>query len=322
MKRLYGILTGMVFLAGCMVAAPQASVAGERVYQTREAAIADLASAAKKNDAAGLRAILGPEADSLIESGDAVEDAADRAAFAAAFAERNSLVPDDERADRYFLDVGVKGWRFPIPLVREAASGRWRFDGKAGAEALRDRRIGHNELAAIQVCLAYADAQWEYWRLNPDKTPVRHFAAALASRPGKRDGLYWDATPEDERSPMGALVAAAESGGYAAPSREERTGEKNPYYGYRYRVLTGQGAHATGGARDYRENGEMVTGFALLAYPETYGVSGVMTFMVNQDGVVYEKNLGRNTAEGAAKIAVFDPDPSWRAVEVTDAPRR
>ncbi|SBW06144.1 conserved exported hypothetical protein [uncultured delta proteobacterium] len=322
MNRTYGNIGGILLLAACMLAAPQARAAGERTYDTREAAVADLASAARKNDAAGLRAILGPDAGSLIESGDAVEDAADRAAFAAAYAERNSLVPAEGRADRYFLDVGANGWRFPIPLVRESASGRWRFDNKAGAEALLDRRIGHNELAAIQVCLAYADAQWEYWRLNPDKTPVRHFAAALASRPGKRDGLYWDATAEDERSPMGALVAAAESGGYAAPSREERTGEKTPYYGYRYRVLTGQGGHAAGGARDYRENGEMVNGFALLAYPETYGVSGVMTFMVNQEGVVYEKNLGRDTTAEAAKIAVFDPDSSWRAVEVTDTARR
>ncbi len=280
--------------------------AAARLYDTPQAAVAALASATAAGNLAELHAILGPGAKSIVESGDATADAADRAAFTAAYEKKNTLTPDGGK-DRYVLEVGPHGWPFPAPLVRDK-SGRWRFDGRAGAGVLLDRRIGHNELSAIQTCLAFVDAQREYWRLNPDKAASPHYAAFIASSPGKRDGLYWQSGPGEPQSPLGELVAAAEVKGYAAPKQ----GEGTPYFGYRYRILDGQGKNAPSGALSYTQDGRMARGFALLAWPDRYGVSGVMTFMVNQDGAVYEKNFGRDTAAKVVKIKQFDPGGTWR----------
>ena len=301
----------ILLLAALLLPGAANGATAKRTYASPEEAAAALAVAVKADNTAELRAILGPESRSLIESGDPVEDADDRAAFAAAYAEGHTLAAGEGDAGWRFLHIGQTGWPFPVPLAREAKTGRWYFDGKAGADVLLARRIGHNELSAIQVCLAYADAQREYRRLNPQKDPVPHFAAAIASTGGQRDGLYWESAPGEPASPLGALVAAAEAGGYAAPERNAA----EPYFGYRYRVLTGQGEHAPSGSMDYRENGRMTRGFALLAYPERYGVSGIMTFMVSQDGVVFEKNLGRETAARAGTITTFDPDATWRVAE-------
>ncbi len=301
----FSLLLALLPCAGAAAAQTPA-----RTYLTPEEAAAGLAEATKAGNLQELRAILGPASGVLLESGDPAADAADRKAFSAAYAKGHFLVPGDSTESRYFLEIGDNNWRFPVPLVRDK-NGRWHFDGKEGQEALLALRIGHNELSAIQVCLAFADAQREYWRRNPEQSPAPHYAARIASSPGKRDGLYWE-SGDGEQSPLGALAAAAESKGYGAPKGEGGT----PYFGYRYRILAGQGGHAPGGAVEYTENGRMVRGFALLAYPDRYGLSGVMTFMINQDGVVYEKNLGQKTAEQAGKIASFDPDATWRPVNV------
>ncbi len=307
--------TGPAFLLLCvllLVSRGEASAAsGAKLYDTPQAAAADLAAATAANDVAALHAILGPAGKTVVESGDPVADAADRAAFTAAYEKKNTLASESGRKDRLVLEVGPHGWPFPAPLARDPKSGRWRFDSRAGAGALLDRRVGLNELSTIQASLAFVDAQREYWRLNPEKSVLPHYAAFIASTPGKRDGLYWENGPDDGQSPLGPLVAAAEIRGYAAPKQ----GGGEPYFGYRYRILSGQGKNAPGGKLDYAKDGKMAHGFALLAYPDRYGVSGVMTFMVNQDGVVYERNLGRDTAAKAQKIKRFDPDSNWRRAQ-------
>ena len=297
-----------------------------RLYATPEEAAQALATATKSGDSKELLAILGPKAAPLVRSGNVQTDDADRAAFASAYEKKHELVaPQPEQTegeqakrpakgkanarDLRILEIGENNWPFPIPLVREPKNGRWFFDTAAGMQELLDRRIGNNELSAIQVCLAYVDAQNDYYRLNPEKAPIAHFAQKIASSPGKRDGLYWPVKEGEEKSPLGSLAAAAEDAG---KTRAEKPGT---YHGYRYRILTAQGANAAHGAYSYVENGLMFGGFALLAYPETYGVTGVMSFMVNQDGTVFEKNLGKSTASLARRITVFNPDRSWAKVK-------
>lgn len=312
-RKLYTLSAALLLVSALLLLSfGQARAEGARLYDTPEAAAAALAAATGANDIPELIAILGPSAKDIVESGDAVTDTADRATFTAAYAEKNALIPQgDGGNDRYLLQVGSNDWVFPIPLVRDSADGRWRFDSQAGADALLNRRIGHNELSAMQVCLAFVDAQREYWRLNPQGAASPHYAAFIVSTPGKRDGLYWKSAEGEPQSPLGELAAMAEVKGYGAPKQ----GEGQPYFGYRYRILTGQGKNAASGALDYMKGGLMTQGFALLAYPDRYGISGVMTFIVNQDGVIYEKNLGKDTAALVRKIKLFDPDNAWRWVD-------
>jgi hypothetical protein len=194
----------------------------------------------------------------------------------------------------------------PIPLVQDAAG--WWFDASRGREEILNRRIGRNELSAVQVCLAYVDAQREYYVRDPDGDALLQYAQRFRSTPGKRDGLYWDAQPDEPPSPLGALVARAEAEGY--PTKRP-SGARIPYWGYYYRIVKAQGPHAPGGAYDYVVRGNMIGGFALVAYPAEYGASGVMTFIVSHDGVVYQKDLGPGTAAAARALTRFDPDPSW-----------
>lgn len=303
--RIYQAILGAALCALLMTAA--AAQAAQKTYDTPQAAVDDLLAATRGDNLKELYAILGDEAKKLVESGDAVADNDERELFAAAYAEKHALVDSD---GRHLLEVGGDGWLFPIPLVRND-QGRWFFDTHEGAEILIDRRIGHNELSAIQVCLAYADAQQEYYRLNPDRSSTPHYAARIASSSGKRDGLYWQTKEGEAPSPLGPLVARAEAGGYET----KRQDKERPYFGYHYRVLTSQGIHAKDGDRNYVKNGRLTGGFALLAYPATYGASGVMTFMINQDGVVYQKNLGKETATMARHITSFDPDDTWEKTE-------
>ena len=285
-------------------------------YDSPEVAVKALFSALKANDKAELLKILGPGAGEVLESGDAVADNAERATFIAAYEEKNMLVPGREgKANQRILEVGANNWPFPIPLVADKKSGLWYFDGKAGREEILDRRVGRNEHSTIQVIQAYVDAQREYYQLNPDKAVIPHFAQKIASSPGKRDGLYWETKAGEPPSPLGALVAEAATDGYKPVQQDNKQGESKSYYGYRYQILSGQGKHAPKGAYEYVENDLMFGGFALVAYPAVYGVSGVMTFIVNQDGVIYEKNLGKNTTTLAQKITHFDPDKTWRKVE-------
>jgi hypothetical protein len=203
--------------------------------------------------------------------------------------------------------VGSEDWAWPIPIVRQGD--RWHFDTAAGLQRIIDRRVGRDELNVIEVCRAYVSAQREYASMERLANGTQEFAQHFGSSPGKHDGLYWAATAGSPQSPLGPLVAAARQEGYTVDGGAE---VRTPYHGYYYRILTRQGSHASGGARDYIVGGHMTGGFALLAYPAKWGDSGIMSFLVNQSGVVFEKNLGPETARLAQQITQFDPDLSWK----------
>jgi Protein of unknown function (DUF2950) len=277
----------------------------QKTFATPEAAVEALIAANRGNHVDELLAILGPEGAKLVHSGDPVADERGRAHFVARCDEAHKLELDG--ANKAALIVGKDDWPFPLPLIAEHA--RWHFDTKAGVEEILNRRIGRNELTVIQIARAYAEAQREYsaMRLGAGGTP--EYAQHFMSRIGQRDGLYWPVNPGEPESPLGPLIAQARAAGYqpGTPHLKPR-----PYYGYYFRILTRQGDDAAGGARNYIVDGHMTGGFALLAYPATYGDSGIMTFMIGQTGIVYEKNLGPKTASIASQIQQFDPDVSWQ----------
>jgi hypothetical protein len=251
--------------------------------------------------------ILGSDARPIISSGDPSADNQERERFVASYDEAHSLVPGGDRAT--VLQVGKDEWPFPIPLVKEGS--RWRFDARAGKDELLARRIGANELATIKACLAFVDAQREYWSRNPEQSPLLQYARRISSTKGKRDGLYWDTQDGEEPSPLGPRFAEAQRQGYLVGGR---SGKPVPYHGYYYRILTAQGPAAPGGAYNYLVRGQLVGGFALVAYPAQWRVSGVMSFIVSHDGVVYQKNLGPDTAAIAGAMTRFNPDSSWKKV--------
>ena len=259
--------------------------------------------------------IFGPEARDLLDSGDPVADEQNLKAAAALSAEKAEAVElilrDRPKQPRVAVLLGGDDWPFPIPIVEE--NGKWRFDTALGKEEILNRRIGDNELNVIGLCKEYAESQNEYQSVDRDGSGVRQFAAKFFSSPGKKDGLYWDAAPGEALSPMGPLIADAASDGYVKTA--DANGHK-PFHGYYFRILTSQGPNARGGAKNYIKNGKMTEGFAMLAYPAKWDVSGDMTFIVGPDGVLYQKNLGEKTAEEAAKINKFDPDLSWRPVDL------
>ena len=286
----------------------EAAAAEQAVFGGAEEAARALVDALSSSDTRLAEAILGPEGEKLLHSGDPVADLRARQRFVRAYAKQHRL--EYRGDDKVVLHVGREDWPWPIPIVRKDAA--WHFDSAAGAEEILDRRIGRNELNAIQVCLAIVDAQREYASTDHDGSGVRAFARRLVSSAGAKDGLYWPAGDSEEPSPLGPLAARAVEEGYAtSPSG----GKPVPYHGYFYRILTGQGEHAKGGAYDYLVDGRMVGGFALVAHPARYGVSGVMTFIVNHDGVVYQKDLGEHTSQLARDMTRFDPDRSWSRVE-------
>ena len=285
---------------------PALAAPAQKHFQSPEEAVQELIGAARAGDEKALLAVLGPKAQQLVDSGDPVADANGRDRFVASYDEAHSIAKDGEA--KAILETGKDQWPFPIPLVKDDAG--WRFDDAAGKDEILDRRIGWNELATIQVCLAYVDAQREYYARNPDGAKLPHYAAHVHSSPGKRDGLYWETKEGEEPSPLGPLITGARAEGYAA--KGGTAGKSAPYHGYYYRILTAQGPDAPGGAYDYVVRGEMFGGFALIAYPAEYGNSGVMTFEVNHDGVVYEKDLGPKTASIAAAIKTFNPDSTWK----------
>jgi hypothetical protein len=284
-----------------------ASAAGaQQSFKTAEEAADALASAARAGDRKGLLAVLGRDGAEIVSSGDAVADAATRQQFVAAYDAKHELAM--EGADKAVLIIGRDDWPFPIPLVRR--DGAWQFDTAAGREEILYRRIGRNELSTIQTCLAYVDAQNEYAEKGIAGNGIH--AQRIVSRPGKKDGLYWPAQTGADESPLGELAAAAE--GYRAGQ------QPMPYHGYYYRILTRQGANAPGGALDYIVGGKMIGGFALVAYPAEYGNSGVMTFLVNHRGIVYEKDLGPRTGAIAARMSAFNPDRTWRRLDDAGQP--
>jgi hypothetical protein len=286
---------------GMAIAAPTR----QQSFPSPETGAQALIDAAKHNDTQAMLQIFGPEAQSFINTGDPVSDRASRARFVQAYEEAHTLVPAGET--KAILQIGQDAWPFPIPLVKDNT--RWRFDSKEGKEEILNRRIGRNELDVIQVCLAYVDAQREYYMRNPQRLALPQYAAKFMSTPGKRDGLYWATTADEPPSPLGPLVAQARREGY-----KRTAGKLIPYHGYYYKILTGQGPSAPGGAYDYRVRGQMMGGFAMVAYPAQYGASGIMTFIVNHDGVIYQKDLGPRTAALAQSMMKFNPDETWKSL--------
>jgi len=282
-----------------------AAQARQKTFGTPQAAVEALVKAISDQNIKELLAIFGPGSETLISSGDKVDDRESREKLLLRYGEKNRM--ETEGDEKVILHVGNNDWPFPIPIVKTGE--RWRFDTKQGKEEILSRRIGENELGAIQTCLAYVDAQREYAVMDRDGDGLQAYAQKFRSTKGKKDGLYWDVTPGEEPSPLGPLVAKARSEGYMK-------GEKPaPYNGYFFRILTAQGANAKGGTHSYLVKGKMVGGFALVAYPASYGVSGVKTFIVNHEGVVYEKDLGPKTANVAKFMKAFNPDKTWKKAE-------
>ena len=284
----------------------RAAAAKQQHFASPEEAAAALIAAAKTGEAKALLAILGPAGKPLIASGDAVADREAFADFAAAYEEGHKFEKTSET--QVTLVTGPDDWPMPIPIVKDDAG--WRFDTEAGDDEVLARRIGRNELFTIQSMLAVGDAQREYYASNPAKSDLLHYARRFLSTNGKRDGLYYPTAEGEAPSPLGELFAKAKAEGYKKGSKDK----PSPYHGYLYRMLDGQGAHAEGGAYSYLAKDKLLGGFAVVAYPATWGVSGVMTFQMNQDGVVFEKDLGPKTAAAAQAIKVFDPDDTWKKV--------
>ena len=297
MRHLF--LIAILVLAGCAKPPTQAA---QRSFDSPESAVTALVTALEQRDRATLAAMLGPDSDALLSSGDAVADSTARAEFLARYAEKSALVaggPDD-----LVLQVGPDDWPFPIPLVRR--DGKWILDAAGGRDEILRRRIGGNELRTIEVMHGFVAAQDDYAEAAHDGVPAGTYARAIRSDAGKQNGLYWEVAEGEPQSPAGPLLAEAAAEGYGA------AGE--PYHGYRFRLLGGQGPAAAGGARDYVIDGRQTGGYALVAWPASYGASGVMTFLVNHDGVVWQRDLGEGTEQAVAGITRFDPDSLWTPI--------
>jgi DUF2950 family protein len=288
----------------CRSTAPESSY---RTFATPEEAVRALIEAVKAEKLDEVLAIFGPESQELVATSDPATGRGNRQVFTAAVAEGWQLV-DNEQGGKTLV-IGNESWPFPVPLVQDA--GRWRFDTAAGKEEVIARRIGRNELAAIRISRTYVAAQRQYAEQGHDGKPKGTFAQKVRSDPGKQDGLYWPTQRGQPRSPLGDLVAEAAADGRSPLGNTKPA----PFYGYYFRILTGQGADAPGGARSYLVGGEMTGGFALVAWPAEYDATGVMTFLVNQDGTTLEKDLGPETAKLAGEMAVYNPDPSWSTAE-------
>ncbi len=292
MKRGYlGLCVATLAMGASVATLAQDS---QRHFDTAEQAANSLVIAIARNDDTALADMFGDGYGQILPPGAVTPETIDR--FLEGWVRYHTLqsVNDKTRV----LSVGIHGWTFPVPIVREVEG--WRFDSEAGKQQMRLRRIGRNELAAMQASLAYLDAQFEYANEDHDGDGILEYAQRFISSDGKRDGLYWEAGPGEPQSPLGPLLASHNPG--------------DDYHGYRYRILTGQGAHAPGGAADYVERGNMVNGFALVAWPANYGDTGVMSFMLGRNGVLYEADLGPNGATYASAMPAYDPDPRWMPV--------
>ena len=276
-----------------------------KTFASPEEAVAALVAAASADDSSALRVIFGPEGVE-IENPDRVQAANERKAFNAAVAQRQQIVRETE--SKCVLVIGDNAWPFPVPVVKR--DGQWFFDTVAGKDEILNRHIGKNELAVLQSMRAYVEAQREYASRDRDGDEVLEYAQKIHSNPGRKDGLYWPSDLDGEISPLGPLVAGAQAVGY---SRKPQSADAapQPFHGYFFKILTRQGKHAPGGKYDYVINGNMIGGFALVAWPAEYGTSGIMTFVVNQQGRVLQRNLGPNTAKTAAAMKSYDIDGTW-----------
>jgi hypothetical protein len=335
LRKLYlaAVLAVTVFLAASFFGGAPAAHAQSPVqatYSSPNDAMQALVAAAMAKDRSALAAIFGPSHEQLL-SGDEVEDANDLEDFAEDIGESAQLQKVTDL--KYTLVVGKNNYPLPIPIIQK--DGKWLYDTKSGLEEILNRRIGENELSAINTCRAYVVAQWEYFtEADWDNDGVAEYAQRFISSPGQRNGLYWETAEDEKPSPFGKLVAAAREEGYGPNSRKRAESSQTatpapnsvaekeatayprvPYHGYYFKILKSQGPHAPGGKYSYVINGNMIAGYALIAYPDKWGNSGVMTFLINQQGRVYQKNLGPNTARLAVVITDYDPDTSWKLVD-------
>jgi len=313
MNKIFAMATA---LTAAIVVATSASIAtsslalAQEDYKTPKALVDALVATAKSGDQKAALVVLGHDGEDIISSGDKVSDDAGRARFVASYDAKHQITMDGD--NKAILVIGDNDYPFPIPMVRNK-NGTWSFDTEAGRREILYRRVGHNEFDAIQTSLAYVDAQNDYAAQDRTGAGTGVYARRFISTPGKKDGLYWPTTPGEEQSPLGELFAAASKEGYLA-------GEgRSPYHGYYYKILTKQGPAAEGGAADYIVDGKMIGGFALVAYPAEYRNSGVMTFIVDYNGTVFQKDLGPDTADIAERMTSFNPDPSWKKVDTTEA---
>jgi hypothetical protein len=301
-KTLVSMAVAALFCASTSVATAQ------QAFKTPEEAATALVGAAKSGDMKAITTVLGPDGDDIVSSGDEVADAATRAKFVTAYDAKHMVAMEGD--SKAVMVIGPDDFPLPIPIIRK--DGQWRFDTAAGREEILFRRIGENELDAIQSALAYVDAQDEYAEKDRTGAGINTYAQRIISQPGKKDGLYWPTSQGEDPSPLGELIAEATKQGYRVG------GGRTPFHGYYFKILTRQGPAAPGGEADYVVNGKMIGGFALVAYPAEYRNSGVMTFIVNHAGTVFQKDLGPNTAQLAERMTSFNPDKSWQAVTDTE----
>ena len=281
----------------------------QKVFNSPDEAVNAMVTAIKTHNIRGITEIFGAGSKGLFLSGDEVADKGGIESFVRAYEERNRL--ETFNGNKAVLYIGNHDWPMPIPIVKKGSS--WRFDTNAGKKEILQRRIGRNELSAIQTCKAYVDAQLEYTLRDYDSNGLFEYAQKFFSSPGKKDGLYWETKEGEEKSPLGLLIANAAREGYFP---REGKNKPVPLHGYYYKITKEQGNDAPGGAYSYVVDGKMIRGFALLAYPAKYGNSGVMTFIVNKDGAVYQKDLGKNTAKIVQGIKVYNPDKTWKKAEL------
>jgi hypothetical protein len=290
-----------ILLTACFPVCSRAQQPGQKTFLSPEDASRALVTAAQSNDERALLDILGPDGEQIVSSGDDTEDAHNRANFVQRYQEMHRLVKEPDGTTTLY--IGAENWPTPIPLVNKGNA--WYFDTEAGKKEILYRRIGRNEISAIRVCQELVAAEKEYY-----STQHKEYAQNIFSDDGQRNGLYWKATGGEPQSPIGPLVAAAAAEGYT----KSRDGSPTPYRGYYYRILTRQGKSGPGGAKSYLVNGRMTEGFAFVAYPAKYRSSGVMTFIVNEDGVVYQKDLGKKTDLLAKAMKEYDPNSRWQKV--------
>jgi len=309
-KKWSSFLVLMVFALGWM-----GGCSAAKRFDDPDDAMDSLVAALRNNDHAKLEQILGSDGKDLLSSGDEINDQENIKIFLTAYDQAHKLVPLDDRT--LSLEVGFDNWPMPIPLVKDDFWNNWRFDTDAGRDEIISRRIGRNELNTIQTCLAIVDAQREYAQADPEHVGLPVYAQRFFSDPGKKNGLYWETKEGEPQSPLGPLAADAEEEGYRVPNPSSDKGP-HPYHGYYFRILKGQGPSAPGGVRDYMAGDHMLGGFAVVAYPANYGVSGIMTFIINQDGKLYQRDLGEDTVKVATRVDSYDPDSYWTKVPDTD----
>lgn len=304
-QRVRLVLNAAVVLTFVCATISSVALAQQKSFSSAEQAFKAAVEAARNNNNTEMLAIFGAQAKDLLSSGDSVADKQRRDEFLAAYNESNRLVTEGENT---ILIVGKQDWPFPIPLVKRGNG--WVFDTEKGKEEILNRRIGENELYTIQTLLAVVDAQREYAIEDRDRDGLLEYAQKFVSDPSRRNGLYWEPKQGEPQSPLGPIMARARSEGYKGQSTTPP-----PYHGYYFRILTAQGKNASGGAYSYLVKGKMIGGFALVAYPAEYGNSGVMTFIVNHDGKVFQKDLGKKTASVAQSMKEYNPDKTWSEVQ-------